>query len=37
MWFVVELVGAHYSVAKVAVAGAVFGINFGLKKVVLFR
>jgi hypothetical protein len=37
MWVVVEFGGAHYSVAKVVVAGAVFIINFGLKKAVLFR
>lgn len=37
MWAVVELAEQHYLIAKVVSTGIVFAINFGMKKVVLFR
>lgn len=37
MWAVVELAGQHYAVAKVVATGAVFVVNFLMKKIVLFR
>lgn len=37
MWAVVELAEQHYLIAKVVSTGIVFVINFGMKKVVLFR
>jgi len=37
LWAVVELAGQHYAVAKVVATGAVFVVNFLMKKIVLFR
>jgi putative flippase GtrA len=37
LWLAVELAGQHYAVAKVMATGAVFVVNFLMKKFVLFR
>ncbi len=37
LWLAVELAGQHYAVAKVMATGAVFVLNFLMKKAVLFR
>jgi putative flippase GtrA len=37
LWIAVELAGQHYAVAKVVATGAVFVVNFLMKKIVLFR
>ena len=37
LWSFVELGGIDYVLAKVIVTGVVFFVNFGVKKVVLFR
>jgi len=37
LWSLVEFAAVHYLVAKVVVTLAVFVINFGLKKMILFR
>lgn len=37
MWLVVESVGLHYTLAKIAATGVVFLVNFGMKKLILFR
>jgi putative flippase GtrA len=37
LWMVVELAGQHYAVAKIVATGAVFVVNFVMKKMVLFR
>jgi putative flippase GtrA len=37
LWSLVEFVGTDYLLAKVIVTGVVFVVNFGVKKVILFR
>ena len=37
LWAAVELAGQHYALAKVVATGAVFGVNFLMKKMILFR
>lgn len=37
LWASVELAGQHYVLAKVVATGAVFVVNFLMKKIVLFR
>lgn len=37
MWGLVEYAAVHYTVAKVVATGAVFAVNFLMKKAVLFR
>ena len=37
LWTAVELAGQHYAVAKVVATGAVFVVNFLMKKLILFR
>lgn len=37
LWMAVELAGQHYAVAKIVATGAVFVVNFVMKKMVLFR
>ena len=37
LWIFVEFGGIDYVLAKVIVTGVVFFVNFGVKKVVLFR
>lgn len=37
LWATVEMAGQHYAIAKVVATGAVFLVNFLMKKFILFR
>jgi putative flippase GtrA len=37
LWFLVEFGNTHYLIAKIIVTAMIFVVNFGIKKIVLFR